>query len=290
MTEKLVSVFYKMNKRKATAIWTLFVVNILAVMLDVVLNLLQFDNLFYLNFLTLLFPVLLLFLHACWTLTLLRGMAFILLAGLAGFLFERIGLESASFFGGAYHYGPTEIGYTILEVPLFVPLFWAVYIYVGYSLTSSFLSWNLLQKPSRGHRNTLWLFFLLLMDISAVVAIDLIMDPLLVYAGFWTWEENGSFFGVPAGNFGGWAVVTFLVSGSFRLWEYFFPQQKTGFPTSTQLIPVLGYAALAITFSLCAISIEYYCLALIGFFTMMPFATVNLMFYFRWKKRNHSIA
>jgi uncharacterized membrane protein len=41
----------------------------------------------------------------------------------------------------------------------------------------------------------------------------------------WAWLDGGPYFGVPIGNFVGWFVVTVLVTGLFRLFEYYKPQQ-----------------------------------------------------------------
>ena len=39
------------------------------------------------------------------------------------------------------------------------------------------------------------------------IALDLLMEPVAVRAGLWTWTPPGPWLGVPVGNFVGWAVI-----------------------------------------------------------------------------------
>jgi putative membrane protein len=40
-----------------------------------------------------------------------------------------------------------------------------------------------------------------------LVAMDLIIDPAAVHAGFWSWEEYGLYYGIPPINFVGWILT-----------------------------------------------------------------------------------
>ena len=50
-----------------------------------------------------------------------------------------------------------------------------------------------------------------------VVAIDLVIDPAAVHAGFWVWDSSGVYYGIPAVNFLGWAVTGTVYAALFFL-------------------------------------------------------------------------
>ncbi|MDE4908845.1 carotenoid biosynthesis protein [Methanogenium marinum] len=50
-----------------------------------------------------------------------------------------------------------------------------------------------------------------------VVAIDLVIDPAAVHAGFWIWDGPGVYYGIPAVNFLGWAITGTVYAGLFFL-------------------------------------------------------------------------
>jgi len=222
----------------------------------------------------LLLPILLLITHSIVTLTSSRALFLIALSLLAGLRVEAWGLSSETLFGGhyVYHFGQ----FTFAGVPLEVVSYWAVFIYSGYSIVSSFFYWVDKEKPSIIRRNVWFLPIAIVCDGLVVTAIDLFMDPLQVKLGHWTWIEGGSYFGVPLGNFVGWFVVTVFVTGIFRTFEYFFPDTKTAFSKSIFLIPILGYAVLMLSFIFLSIQCRMYDLALIGTALMLPTIAVNI--------------
>lgn len=90
---------------------------------------------------------------------------------------------------GVYRY--TASGPSLFGVPLLVPLGWWAIGFISLSLTSPNT------KP--------WLAPL------ALVAWDLGLDPLMVYKGFWQFEAQGLYYGVPLSNFVGWYVAGWLL-------------------------------------------------------------------------------
>ena len=45
-----------------------------------------------------------------------------------------------------------------------------------------------------------------------MTAIDLVIDPLAAnQLGYWRWSGEGAYYGIPASNFAGWFVVSFLL-------------------------------------------------------------------------------
>lgn len=225
-------------------------------------------------------PVLLLILHSIWTLNLNRGLLLALLAALTGLLFEIDGLKYGAFFGGQYSYHFTTP--TLFEVPIFVVLYWAVFIYTGYSITNSFLFWLNKKKPTKDNNGFALMLFLILVDGIIVTSIDIFMDPILSKAGAWTWLHGGPFFGVPTGNFVGWFIVTAVATSIFRLFEYLFPQTSTtGIKKSVFLIPLLGYIVLALFFTASALQYHLTPVIIIGLTLMGGISIANLILYLK---------
>ena len=228
-------------------------------------------------------PVILLILHSFLTLSPIRAIFFITLASCTGWIMEIWGLHTGTFFGGHYVYTSNQL--MLLNIPLSVILYWAVFIYTGYCVVNSFIYWLHKQKPSRDRKN-LWLLpIAVLLDGWVVVAIDLFMDPLQVQSGGWRWLEGGPYFGVPIGNFIGWFIVIIIVTGIFRTFEYLFPIKETKYDKTVYIIPVTGYGALAISFALKAIQHQMQDLAVIGSALMLPIVIFNVILFIKWKKK-----
>lgn len=264
---------------KTKILWTLFVVTILISIGNIIgvifgLNYLQI-NIF--NSYILYIPAILLFLHSIWTLSFHRGILIFLLASLTGFVFEYVGLNYGVIFGGEYIYSAE--GIKIFTVPLNVTLYWGVFIYMGYSISNSFLYWLGKDKPAKHKHNGFLLPLLILIDSLIVVIIDLFMDPLQVKAGSWDWSGGGLYFGIPIGNFIGWILVVIITTGLFRIYEYFSPKEINQDSKNIILIPVLCYGLIYLGFLATAIKYEMLGLALIGSLTMLPIVLGSLFLF-----------
>ncbi|MBN1368071.1 MAG: carotenoid biosynthesis protein [Dehalococcoidales bacterium] len=226
----------------------------------------------------------LLILHACWTLGYRRGTLLLSLAFSLGFFFEVIGINTGTIFGGDYSY---QIGASPvwLGVPLLVPVFWTAFIYAGYWLVSSLLIWSEIGKPNRMDSGRGWLILAICLDGLAVVAIDFIMDPLQVKTGNWIWSNAGAFYGVPLGNFFGWFLVTIIVTSIFRTIEYYLPSKIVANNDSMLMIPTLGYGLLGLGLACFSLKSGIPELSPIGILGISPFAFINLLLFRRSKNK-----
>lgn len=273
-------------KIKAQILWGVFFIDILFILLDVLG--LPFVKGSFFKFLLLIIPICLLVLHSFWTLSIKRGIGFILIATTLGLCSEVIGLNSGVLFGGRYVYKSGS--FMILHVPFSVIFYWAVFIYTGYCITTSFFYWLHKDKPNRKDHNLYLLPLLLLIDGLIVTAIDLFMDPLSVHAGSWKWLDGGPYFGVPIGNFIGWFIVTVVVTCIVRLYEYFNPQaKKESINKSVFLIPLIGYGAMALSFTDSALEIGMKNLVIIGICVMLPTVIINLFLFMKWRNKKFSV-
>jgi len=220
-----------------------------------------------LNFL----PVLLVLLHAGWTKSYARGIAFFVLAGLTGFISEYIALKYGVFFGGEYIYNMD--GSRLASVPVNVIIFWSFFIYTGYCITNSFLYWL-------GHKMSGRLLPLaVLMDGLIVVIIDLFIDPLQVLEGAWSWTGGSSYFNIPVGNFIGWFFVAIISTTIFRTYEYLRPRKDSLQIPAVHLIPVLGYGLLYLIMLAASLRYGMFGLSLIGSALMLPVIISNVVLF-----------
>lgn len=264
---------------KVKILWILFFITLVSLVVNIIGDLfgLSFLQASFFNSLMLYVPIILLSLHSIWTLSFLRGLLFILIACVTGFVFEFVGLKYGVIFGGNYVYSLE--GIKVFTVPLNVILYWGVFIYISYCITNSFLYWLNKQKPSKNKKISFLLPLLIFFDSLFVVTIDLFMDPLRVKEGSWVWLNGGPYFGIPIGNFVGWALVTVIATGLFRIYEYFKPVVIDKKLKSVFIIPVLGYGMIYLNLLSSAIKINLMSLVLIGSLTMLPLVVFNLFLF-----------
>jgi len=202
-----------------------------------------------------------------------RFLFFMPLAMLTGFIFEYMGLRYGVVFGGSYAYN--DFGPTLLDVPLVVIAFWAVFIYFSYVFSNSFLLWTGRERPTYRSRQYIMLVLLILLDALVVTAADVYLAPIAVSSGFWQWQ-GGEYFGIPLGNFVGWFSVAAIVSLIYRTYEFFRPDRRIP-RASLHLMVLAGSAFMFVIFSMMALSVGMPGLALIGFFVMIPLIVANLL-------------
>ncbi len=115
-----------------------------------------------------------------------------------GFVVELIGVNTGILFG-SYEYGPT-LGLKIWNTPLTIGLNWLVLVYCVASLL----------RPIRDN----WYFPLT--GALAMVAFDLIMEPVAVATEMWSWSGGQ----IPMKNYIDWFLVSgvlFLIIRIFRV-------------------------------------------------------------------------
>jgi uncharacterized membrane protein len=77
-------------------------------------------------------------------------------------------------------------------VPLCIGLSWGLIIYTAMETSDRFaIPWYL--RP--------------IIDATLALTIDLSMDAIAIRLGFWTWDVDGAWFGVPLANFYAWFIV-----------------------------------------------------------------------------------
>jgi uncharacterized membrane protein len=124
----------------------------------------------------------------------------LLAAACVGFIAEYVGVSYGFLFGRYVYTGTLQP--LLLGVPLVMACAWMIlFAYVKQMLFPFKLS-KLTEMTISG----VWM-----------VAIDLLIDPLAANRlGYWRWIETGAYYGVPARNFLGWFLVSFMIFGIVR--------------------------------------------------------------------------
>ncbi len=273
----------------------LIVLIFLVLLIDCVgefLNLLWAQQPFF-DIAKILLPFFLLIAHSAYLISLKRSLALIIFFCFVGFIAESIGLKSGILFGSKYIYvaGSSLVfsKITLFDqrlylygVPILVILYWPIFVYAGYSISNSFLFWHNRQKPSYKTKDIKLLVKIIVLDILIVLAIDFALDPVLVHFGNWKWINPGVYFGIPVGNFLGWAIVTSFLTGSFRIFEYNFP---SGIKITNPLFSLFPIICLLILFLLViGVSVRegLYLLIPVVVATMLPIIMANFYSFFVW--------
>ncbi len=130
-----------------------------------------------------------------------RGLALLVVFSLLPLAVEGIAVATG-FPYGSFRYAGT------LGEPFFGLVPWTVaFAYLPILLGSVTLASRMAGTP--------WRRFVPATALLAV-AIDLVIDPAAVHAGFWIWENPGIYYGIPAVNFAGWALTGALYAALFH--------------------------------------------------------------------------
>lgn len=120
----------------------------------------------------------------------------LLLGCLAGWLVEVYGVATGTVFG-AYHYG-SVLGVALAGVPVVIGINWLMLVYA-----SAHLSYAAQISPEIRP----------FLGATAVMLADVLIEPVAVFLGFWTWDTpgEGSLFVAPMRNYIAWWVVSLVL-------------------------------------------------------------------------------
>lgn len=136
--------------------------------------------------------VLLFSFHQTWN---SASLLFMVLASVAGFLAEWIGVHTGWIFGD-YWYGST-LGWKLDEIPLLIGINWLILTYcTGVVL----------------HQTALPNYLKALLGASIMVSLDWFIEPVAIQYDFWEWAGGV----IPLSNYIGWFVLAFLLSLCFH--------------------------------------------------------------------------
>ena len=122
-------------------------------------------------------------------------------------LLEIIGTNKGLIFG-KYTYEPSLCpGPMIKNVPILIAISWTGLIYMALVCAMMLIDGSAVSTIRVSH---------ILLSALLVTILDLVLDPIAVDEGRWSWEMPGKYYGVPIKNFIGWffncSLILFLFS------------------------------------------------------------------------------
>jgi putative membrane protein len=148
-------------------------------------------------------------LHAAVTRGVAWAVGLFVIAGGLGLAAEAVGVRTGFPFGG-YSYSGT-LGPEVLDVPVVVPLAWVMMAY-----PCLLLGRRLARAGARRSRRATPSSLVVVLAAAATLASwDLFLDPQMVAAGHWTWDDPTPALpgipGVPLTNYAGWLLVSLVM-------------------------------------------------------------------------------
>ncbi len=195
-----------------------------------------------------------------------KGLAFLFVSSLTGFLFEILG-TSTGFPFGKYYY-TDFLGPKVFGVPEVVPLVWFVIAYLTFSIARNILRTQNVSGSA--------LAKLALLAAFGAVAWDFLVDPMFSSYGYWVW--TGQFFplpeldGIPLTNFVGWFLLVTLMLSIYLV----FSNSRTKMGQRNNLLDSrLAYLLLLIDGTIANWTLGNYLVIVLGVSAMAVFLAIS---------------
>lgn len=227
--------------------------------------------------------------HGWETLGTREMLVFFLIAFCIPLLYEYTdGLGFGGLVGCTYSYGnllgPKFLG----KVPYVIPLVWSISLYGTFTMTNIIFNRIRTTRKFEEAASLQWFFKIVGMGIITgfiMASLDLIIDPVMVAMGAWSWSVEGTYYGIPLWNYEGWIeipTVTFVCYSVYLLIAkksqmYIGGEKKSRY---TLLVVVL-YLASLIVYGMYAIEVGVTYVIPWAVMTMGLFASIVVIQFYR---------
>jgi uncharacterized membrane protein len=106
--------------------------------------------------------------------------------------------------------GPKFLG----KVPYVIPLVWALFFYCTFTMTNIIFGRVRITHVFEEVASLQWCLKIVGIGIVAglmMASLDLIVDPVMVALGAWSWPGGGSYYGIPLWNYEGWIEIPTVI-------------------------------------------------------------------------------
>jgi putative membrane protein len=180
--------------------------------------------------------------------------------------------------------GPKLLG----KIPYIIPLVWAISLYCTFTMTNIIFNRVRTTNKSDEMISLQWFFKIVGMGIITglvMVSLDLIIDPIMVAMGAWSWTGGGSYYGIPLWNYEVWVeipVITFVVYSVYlhivKKSQIYIGGEK---PSRYTIFVIVLYLASLIIFGMYAVSEKVTYVIPWAVMTMGLFAVIVVIQFYR---------
>ena len=190
--------------------------------------------------------------------------------------------------------GPKFFG----KVPYVIPFVWSILLYCSFTMTNIIFKRVRTSTKFEENISLQWFFKIVGMGIIAgliMVALDLIIDPVMVAMGAWSWSAAGSYYGIPLWNYEGWIEISSVTFVFYSIYLQIIKKNQIYIGGEKQsrytLFVVVLYLASLIIFGMYAVVEQVTYVIPWAAMTMGSFAViVVIQFYRSYSKAFHLVS
>ena len=181
--------------------------------------------------------------------------------------------------------GPKFFG----KVPYVIPFVWSILLYCSFTMTNIIFKRVRTSTKFEENISLQWFFKIVGMGIIAgliMVALDLIIDPVMVAMGAWSWSGAGSYYGIPLWNYEGWIEISSVTFVFYSIYLQIIKKNQIYIGGEKQsrytLFVVVLYLASLIIFGMYAVVKQVTDVIPWAAMTMGLFAVIVVIQFHRW--------
>jgi uncharacterized membrane protein len=121
--------------------------------------------------------------------------------------------------------GPKFLG----KVPYVIPLVWSIFLYCTFTMTNIIFNRVRATHGLEEAASPQWFFKIIGMGIITgmiTAALDLIIDPVMVAMGAWSWSGGGFYYGIPLWNYEGWIEISAVTFVLYSIYLHFMKKSQ----------------------------------------------------------------
>jgi putative membrane protein len=156
------------------------------------------------------------------------------------FIMEYTGVKTGLIYG-EYNYGSVLGPKALDTVPWLIPLSWFMFMYVSSVTVDAAFGGRYAGRAAP--------VLFAMLDSAAMTALDVLIDPLWVTRGTWTWTAIQSlpagsvFYGIPVQNYFGWLLTSIIIFVPYRI-IFFRNRDNAAARDRAYYLPCVMYASI----------------------------------------------
>jgi uncharacterized membrane protein len=260
--------------------------------LGAMLNIGRSETLFIIGFILLFFGIVLI--HGYKTLGLRELFVFFLIAYCIPLLYEYTDAVGFGTMVGCRSSYSALLGSRFLgKVPYVIPLVWSLLLYCSFTMTN--IMFHRIRTTDESDERCSLRWFVKIIGIGIVAgfilaSLDLIIDPVMVAMGAWSWSYEGLYYGIPVLNYVGWMEITFSTFLFYSMYLLFHKKSQVYIGGERQsrytVFVVALYVTALIIYAIYAVDHQVTYVIPWAVVTVGPFAVIVVIQFYRFATKD----